>query len=292
MITNRMTRIQLVLMVVGALVGASALARAEDKPAGAPDLAKGQEELRAELAAVKAELAGVRADLQKVLAQLANMQKANPAQPMQPPPPPKPVQDTTVYDIPVGSSPLLGPKDAKVTVVEFADLQCGFCQKEYPKLQQVLKDYPKDVKLVIKHFPLSMHKQAKPAHAATALATKKGNETFWKMHDLITANPKNMAVEDLRKYAETLGLDLKEFDAVMADEKQQDALLADDLALAQKTGVRGTPTILINGLKMGNRNPEDYKARIDEILKGGDKAEKKEEPKGPQVIELKPAGKP
>ncbi|MFH0981918.1 MAG: thioredoxin domain-containing protein [Planctomycetota bacterium] len=280
-----MARMLMGAVMAGVWMCAGASARAEDKPANVEELKKGQEELRAELASVKTELAAVRGDLQKILAQLTEMRKTAQQPPAQKPQPQQPLPDTTVYDVQVGSSPVRGPKDAKVTIVEFADFQCPFCIREWPKLQQVLNDYPKDVKLVFKHYPLPFHKQAKPAHAATALAAKKGNDAFWKMHDDIIANPKNLAVEDLRKYAESQGLDLAEFDKVMADEAQQDALLETDKGEAGKCKVSGTPSIFINGLKLsGGRAPEDYKARIDAILKGEDKAS------APKAIELKPAG--
>ena len=120
------------------------------------------------------------------------------------------------------------------------------------------------MRLVLKHFPLSFHKKAKPAHAAVALAHKVGK--FWDMHDLIVAGPKKLDVADLRKHAESLGLDLNEFDTVMADPKLIDAVLAADMAEAKKCKVTGTPTILINGLKLVPRTPAGYKARIDELL--------------------------
>jgi protein-disulfide isomerase len=121
----------------------------------------------------------------------------------------------------------------------------------------------------MKHFPLSFHKQAKPVHAATALAYQKSNDAFWQMYDKIVANPKKLDTATLRGYAEELGLDLAKFDAVMGDEKQQDALIASDMAEARKVKVRGTPTVLINGLKLSPRNMPDYKTRIDKLLKKG-----------------------
>lgn len=180
---------------------------------------------------------------------------------------PKPKGDTTVYDVTIGSSPTLGAKDAPVTITEFVDLQCPYCIREYPKIKDVLKAYPDKVRVVFKHKPLGFHKKAKPVHAAIELALRqKGNEAFWKMHDMIMAAPKKLDIPDLRGYAEELGLDMKNFDETMADSDQIDKLLATDKAEASKCGVRGTPTIMINGLKLANRSMDGYKARIDEIL--------------------------
>ena len=241
----------------------------QEKQAGA-EAQSVQEEvaaLRADVASVQAELKALREDMKTVLAEVRRL-RATQAKP----PRPQKKADTTVYNINAGSSPIKGPKDAPVTIVEFVDLQCPFCIREYPKLKQVLAMYPDKARLVFKHFPLGFHKQAKPAHAATEFARiEGGDDAFWKMHDMIVAKPKALAVSDLRGYAETLGLDLEKFDALMADPAQIDELLKKDMAEARKCKVSGTPTILINGLKLANRKIDGYKARIDEILKGADK---------------------
>jgi protein-disulfide isomerase len=253
-------------LTAGLLMGASASAFAQAKAADA-DLAKAIKSLQDEIASLKGEVQKVQADQAKILKKLDTLegrQAQRPPQQRQQ----RPV-DTTVYDIEVGSSPTLGPENAKVTIVEFVCLQCPYCVREYPKLQQVLKDYPNDVRVVFKHFPLRFHKKAKPAHAACALAGQLGgNEMFWKVHDLIMANPKKLDVPDLRKHFETAGLDLNKFDEVMADEAKIDALVMVDQPVAKKCGVRGTPSVYINGLKLADRKPEGYKARIDEVLKG------------------------
>jgi len=94
------------------------------------------------------------------------------------------------------------------------------------------------------------------------------------MHDTILENRKKIDVADLRGYAESMGLNLGEFDKLMADEKKMDELLKADMAEARKCKVRGTPTVLINGLKLANRSLESYKKRIDAILKAGSKKTK------------------
>jgi protein-disulfide isomerase len=86
------------------------------------------------------------------------------------------------------------------------------------------------------------------------------------MHDMIMANPKRLEITDLRGYTGSLGLNLAKFDEVMADEKKIDELLKADMSESRKCNVRGTPTVLINGLRLSGRNIEDYKARIDQII--------------------------
>ena len=175
--------------------------------------------------------------------------------------------DTTVYDIEIGASPVLGPENAPVTIVEFVDFQCPFCAKEWPTIKKILAKYPNDVKLVFKHFPLGFHKQAPPVHAAAQLAKgQKGSEAFWKMHDLIMAQPKKLDIATLRGYADSLDMDLAAFDAVMADNNRINELLAADRQAARKCNVRGTPAVYINGLALSPRGVKNYEKRIEQIL--------------------------
>ncbi len=224
--------------------------------------------LRTELSNVRSELQVLRSDMKKVLTALGNGApgRAGPAAPSEVQP--RPV-DTNVYDVNTGSSPVLGKADAPVTIIEWSDFQCPFCEREYPKLKEILAAYPDKVRIVFKHRPLGFHKQAKPAHAAAQLAMEQGgSELFWKMHDRIIASPKALEIKDLRAYAEALNLDLARFDAVMADPKKIDQLLKLDLDEAAKCKVNATPTVMINGLKLsGDRSIESYKARIDGLLK-------------------------
>ena len=214
-----------------------------------------------EITALKRQITALRTDMKKVLAQLKAIKTTQPQAKKKRPP------DTTVYDIPVGSSPTLGPADAPVTITEFVDLQCPFCAREYPKIKQILALYPDKVRFVFKHYPLSFHKKAPPAHAAIQFALDTaGPEAFWKMHDLITANPKNLETAHLHSYAQSLNLDLDQFDKLTADTQRINKLLAPDKALARKVNVRATPTVLINGLKLPRRTLPEYKKRINQIL--------------------------
>jgi protein-disulfide isomerase len=219
--------------------------------------------LRTELAQVRKELQLLRDDVKKLLDQQKPSSPSAPTAAARAPEPP----DTKIYDIAIGDSAIRGKADAPVTIVMFSDFQCPFCTREKPKLDEVLKNYPDKVRLVYKHFPLSFHKQAKPVHAAAQLALKeKGPDAFWKFHDWIMADSKALDIPTLRLYAERLALNLTTFDETLKDDSKMDALLKPDLDQARACGVRGTPTILINGLKMASRNPEDYKSRIEEIL--------------------------
>ena len=215
--------------------------------------------LRKDLTTVKHQLQLLRADMRKVLAAL---NRGTPSKAK-----PRPA-DTTVYDVKIGSAPILGKADAPVTIVAWADFQCPFSAREYPKLKGILAAYPDQVRLVFKHKPLSFHKKAKPAHALAQMAMQQGGSgLFWKMHDRLMAGASKLEITDLREHAKTLKLDLNIFDLVIGDQMQIDKLLEADLAEAKKCNVNATPTIMINGLKLVDRSVETYKARVDELLK-------------------------
>ena len=235
--------------------------------------------IRDELSIMRLELHELRSDVKRILVELEFFKAAQAKTKKKKEP------DTRIYKIDIGTSPILGPKDAPVTIVEFADLQCHFCLREYPKLKEILETYPKEVRLVFKHFPLSFHKDAKSAHAAVELAhLYGGSAAFWKMHDMIMANPKNLKTSKLREYAESLKLNLGEFDEIMADKNLTVELLKADHLEARKCKVSATPTVLINGLKLTNRSIDGYKTRIDHILKAG-----KDPNKPPAKTDKKPS---
>lgn len=169
------------------------------------------------------------------------------------------------YDLPVGKSPLKGPENAPVTIVEFSDYQCPFCARSEPLINDVLKEYPTQVRLVYKHFPLTaIHPNAMGAAQAAAAAQKQGK--FWQMHELLFANQRALQPEQLKSYAQQVGLDVAKFEADMASPEVKSAI-QEDMQLAQKVGIRGTPTIFVNGKIVQNRSLEGFKQLIEPLLK-------------------------
>jgi len=169
--------------------------------------------LQKQLEALHLELSIARKDMRALRLEVIEIHKilktgktavAGPAKPAAVRTTPRPARksDTTIYEVPIGSSPFLGPKDAPVTIVEFTDLRCPFCAREFPKIQQILQEYPDQVRFVFKHYPLNIHKKAPTAHAAVELALQeKGPDAFGFMHDMIFENPKKLEFADLRGYA-------------------------------------------------------------------------------------------
>lgn len=152
--------------------------------------------------------------------------------------------DESVHNIDVGTSPFKGPADAPVTIVEWADFQCPACAATSPILDQALAAYPGQVRLVYKHYPLSMHEHAESAARAAVAAQKQGK--FWELHHALFANQQNLDEAGLKKLAADVGLDMKQWDADRRSEAVADAVTADRKA-AEKLALRGTPSVFING---------------------------------------------
>jgi protein-disulfide isomerase len=175
------------------------------------------------------------------------------------------IDPNKVYQIPVASSAVRGPKDAAVTIAMFSDFQCPFCAQTAPVIEQVLAAYPNDVNFVMKQFPLrSIHPQADPA-ARAAIAAGKQNK-FWEMHDELYKNSRTLSPETIKGLGEKLGLDMKKFEADMnSDEVKKQ--VEEELALGAKSDVRGTPSFFVNGKIAQNRTVDGFKAQIDAELK-------------------------
>jgi len=232
-----------------------------DAAAREPDRRQAEEILH-QLKALRNEVKRLRNDVRKLkfeMRKIAGKQPQDVVLPELHGPPP--------CDIKIGTSPVLGPEDAAVTIAAFFCLECPFCIREWPRLQQVMREYPDDVRLVFKNFPLSAHKQARPVHAACMFAQRqKGDDAFWAMLQKVIDNPKQLDVPTMREYAAELDLDLPEFDRVLASTAEVQAMLVHDSAEAGKCRVHSTPTIFVNGHKLKDRGLSDYRALIEKTI--------------------------
>ncbi len=161
--------------------------------------------------------------------------------------------------IPAGSSPSKGEANAKVTIIEFSDFQCPYCQRGMQTMQAVMKKYPKDVKLVFKNLPLPFHENALPSAKAALAAGKQGK--FWEMHDAFFANQSKLSPEFYEEQAKTLGLNLEKFKKDMESEEIAKQI-KDDQELAQKNQISGTPGFFVNGVAVRGAYPEDHFSKI------------------------------
>ena len=161
-----------------------------------------------------------------------------------------------------------GPKDAKVTIVEFSDFQCPFCSRAEGTVSQVMEKYAGKVRLVFRHFPLSFHENAPKAAEAAMCADAQGK--FWEMHKELFANQGALTVPDLKKHAATIGLDQAKFDSCLDSGEKKAAVDADTKA-GGEAGVSGTPAFFINGKLLSGAQPAaEFEKIIDaELKKGG-----------------------
>lgn len=168
------------------------------------------------------------------------------------------------------TGPSKGPENASVTIVEFSDFECPYCSRVLPTLEQVMARYPEDVRLVYRNFPLRSHSRAGPAAEAALCAEEQGQ--FWAYHDKLFANARALSDEQLKSYAQELGLDMPAFEQCY-DERRFADQVANDVQEALAAGVSGTPAFFINGVSLsGARPPEDFYRTIEielERLKDG-----------------------
>ena len=169
-----------------------------------------------------------------------------------------------IQNIDTAGAPFKGPEKAPVVVVVFSDYQCPYCAKVSPLLYEVLKQYPKDVKLVHKNFPLQSHQFSLPAAIAALAAHRQGK--FWEMHDKILENYRTLSDERFSEFAKAVGLDMDQF-AKDSKDPQTRKQVELDLQSGIKAEVRGTPTIFVNGRRLNARSFDDMKALIEAELK-------------------------
>lgn len=193
-----------------------------------------------------------------------------PAQPQQQKPsapePPPGAKVSMVKDI--DAAPFKGPKNAKVTIVLFSEFQCPFCSRAVPTEEQIVKEYPKDVRFVFKHQPLPFHPNAMPAAIASVAAQNQGK--FWEFHDLAFKNQQALSPEKYKEWAKEIGLNMAKFEKDIADPKTK-AFVEADSKYGSSVGADGTPTFYINGRELAGAMPfGSFKSIIDEEIKKAD----------------------
>lgn len=168
------------------------------------------------------------------------------------------------YKVDIGNAPTRGNENAAVTIVEWSDFQCPFCNRVSPTLAQIREEYGDRVRFAFKHLPLSIHPQAAGAHAAAEAAHRQGK--FWEMHDLIFENQRDLSVATFEGYASEMGLDMDQYRRDV-EAKEIASRISDDMNQAQKLGVTGTPSFFINGKYLSGAQPfSNFKRVIDEAL--------------------------
>lgn len=161
-------------------------------------------------------------------------------------------------------APSKGPADAPVMIAVFTDFQCPYCAKLAKIIDEAFKKNPEKVRVAFKNFPLRMHRYAHPAAAAALAAEKQGR--FWEFHDRLFENYKELNPEKIKEIAQGLGLDWERLEKEMK-EGAISAAIRRDMSEGRKVGVRGTPTVFINGRILRDKSLAGFQAAIDRELK-------------------------
>lgn len=162
-----------------------------------------------------------------------------------PPPPPVAVHD---WDGLIAEGHRVGPIDARVVIVEFADFECPFCRRyALETIPAVREAYPDDVAVIYRHYPLPYHRFAIPSAVAADCAARQGR--FSPMHDLLYQLQDSLGLLAWDDIARRSGVpDLLAWEACRADPAVRTAVAAEG-ELATRLGATGTPTIVINGMR-------------------------------------------
>lgn len=171
-----------------------------------------------------------------------------------------------VYEIATNDQPVLGDMKAAVTIIEFTDFQCLSCAQVQPVLERLIKEYNGRVRLVVRDYPLTQHEHAFKAAEAAEAAREQGK--YWEFTAKLFANQSALSVDKLKQYATEVGLDRAKFDAALDSGKFKSEIQR-DIMDGSRVGIKGTPSLFINGKLMPDRSYETLKQAIDATLATG-----------------------
>jgi protein-disulfide isomerase len=159
-----------------------------------------------------------------------------------------------------------GLPGASIELVEYGDFQCPHCGAAHPVVKEIQKTYGKDLRFIFRHFPLaSIHAYAVPAAMAAEAAGRQ--KKFWPMHDLIFENQESLSDHMILELATTLKLDIPAFRIDLQDEALA-AIVESNFESGVRSGVNGTPSFFINGLKYnGSYNLVSMVRALENVMK-------------------------
>ncbi len=200
-----------------------------------------------DLSAIKADLERIKADLEAVKSQLGQVVRLLSQRPVQ-----SGVSTSGPVRISVADAPMLGRADAPVTIVEFSDYQCPFCQRFFATTLSAIKKQYVDtgkVRYVFRDFPLDqLHPQARKAAEAVHCAGEQGK--YWQMHDILFQNQSALAPRQLAEHARKVGVDGAKFEECLSSGRHT-ARVARGLIDGAAVGVQGTPTFVVGKTNAG-----------------------------------------
>lgn len=195
-------------------------------------------------------------------------QPTAPVVPEQAPPPPPPAEDVPPI---TDDDHIKGNKKATISLIEYSDFECPFCQRHHPTMQQALDEYGDDVNWVYRHYPLQFHPNAGiSAEGSECAAELGGDDAFWAFSDAVIATGAERS--KLVGYATNAGLDEAAFQECL-DSGKYTQNVADEMAAGSAAGVRGTPGTFVLNNKTGEARYisgavpyATFKTTIDELL--------------------------
>lgn len=175
---------------------------------------------------------------------------------------PKPSASIELVDL--STAHRRGAANAPVQIVVYSDFQCSFCRQLAAILHQVTAEFPQQVSIVFRYFPLQGHPRAFPAAVAAECAGEQG--AFWRFHDKLFADGGDLSDAKLLEAAASLGLDAQRFTACLQSAAPKQVVSA-NLQEATELGLPGTPSVFINGRQFGKPlTHENIVRRIKELL--------------------------
>lgn len=177
----------------------------------------------------------------------------------------------TPVNVSVGNLPVMGNKDAKVKVIEFADFQCPFCEQWFKNVEpSIINDYVKTGKIAFYWRDYAfLGQESNDAANAARCANEQGK--FWDFHDYLynhqgQENSGTFSKDNLKKFAADMGLNTDQFNSCIDSDKFSKDVQT-DLSDGQKAGVNGTPTVFVNGVAIVGAQPYSaFKSAIDAAL--------------------------
>jgi protein-disulfide isomerase len=168
------------------------------------------------------------------------------------------------------TSHIEGQGKSSVTLVEYGDYQCPFCEQYYPVVKQIQNEFNDQIFFQFRNFPLvSIHQNAFAGARAAEAAAAQGK--FWEMHDALYETQKQWSesgdpVPFFKQYAQQLGLNVAQFNKDYASSKVNDAINA-DMAAGNKLKINGTPTFFLNGKQIQvNASADSFEKQIKEAI--------------------------
>src|SRR3954447_7845537 len=150
-----------------------------------------------------------------------------------------------------------GEKDARYTLIEYADFQCPYCAAGYQNVEELRKKHGNDLRFIFKELPLPSHPQSMPAAQWLEAVAIQSPEKAWRFHDILFENQDKLGTAFFKKTANALGLDTERCERD-ADSQTVKERIAADMAEAGKFGFNGTPGFLLNGIPVNGAYPVEY----------------------------------